>query len=94
MSILFTEQDIVSRKKVAVKSSYIEFPKAWAKQFEGKDIVVMPGGNKGVFPERENQGKAFSGVSLQHRFRNSWRMKGCICLNTYFAGLELKKRRN
>ena len=47
MGIIFTEQDIASRKVVAVKSSYIEFPKSWAKLFEGKDIVVMPGGNKG-----------------------------------------------
>lgn len=48
LSIIFTEQDIVSRKVAAVKSHYIEFPKSWVKLFEGKDIVVMPGGNKGI----------------------------------------------
>ena len=48
MSIIFTEQDIVSRKVAVVKSHYIEFPKSWVKLFEGKDIVVMPGGNKGI----------------------------------------------
>lgn len=48
MSIVFTEQDIARKKAVTVKSHYIEFPKSWVKLFEGKDLVVMPGGNKGV----------------------------------------------
>ena len=45
---MFTEQDIVSREAVTVKSHYIIFPEAWVKLFEGKDIVVMHGGNQGV----------------------------------------------
>ena len=82
MSIIFTEEDIVSRKVVAVKSSYIEFPKSWAKLFEGKDIVVMPGGKKGVLniysmPEWEKvieklrqdiSGKGKSGESILRGF--------------------------
>ena len=82
MSIIFTEEDIVSRKAVAVKSSYIELPNSWAKQFEGKDIVVMPGGKKGVLniysmPEWEKvieklrqdiSGKGKSGESILRGF--------------------------